>query len=58
MIMATAGLLADNPEPTREEAVEAISGNICRCTGYTAIVDAVLDAAQRLHATETTAKVA
>ena len=58
MIMATAGLLADNPEPTRQEAVEAISGNICRCTGYTAIIDAVLDAAERLRATETTAKVA
>ena len=58
MIMATAGLLADNPAPTREDAVRAISGNICRCTGYTAIIDAVLDAAERLRATETTAKVA
>ena len=58
MIMATAGLLADNPAPTREDAVRAISGNVCRCTGYTAIIDAVLDAAERLRATETTAKVA
>ena len=58
MIMATAGLLAENPAPTREDAVRAISGNICRCTGYTAIIDAVLDAAQRLRATEATAKVA
>jgi aerobic carbon-monoxide dehydrogenase small subunit len=47
MIMATAGLLADTPEPTREDAVRAISGNICRCTGYAAIIDAVLDAARR-----------
>ncbi len=50
MIMATAGLLAGNPEPTREEAVRAISGNICRCTGYEAIIDAVLDAARRVQA--------
>ncbi len=48
MIMATAGLLAENPEPTREDAVRAISGNVCRCTGYAAIIDAVLDAAERL----------
>lgn len=50
MIMATAGLLARNPDPTREEAVRAISGNICRCTGYEAIIDAVLDAAERVRA--------
>jgi len=58
MIMATAGLLAENPEPTREDAVRAISGNVCRCTGYAAIIDAVLDAAERLKATRATAKVA
>ncbi len=52
MIMATAGLLADNPDPTREDAVRAISGNICRCTGYAAIIDAVLDAAERMRAAE------
>ncbi|MGO4835907.1 2Fe-2S iron-sulfur cluster-binding protein, partial [Rhizobiaceae sp. 2RAB30] len=39
-----------NPEPTREDAVRAISGNICRCTGYEAIIDAVLDAARRVQA--------
>jgi aerobic carbon-monoxide dehydrogenase small subunit len=50
MIMATAGLLARNPHPTREDAVRAISGNVCRCTGYEAIIDAVLDAAQRVKA--------
>jgi len=49
MIMATVGLLAANPEPTREDAVRAISGNICRCTGYVAIIDAVLDAARRVR---------
>jgi aerobic carbon-monoxide dehydrogenase small subunit len=50
MIMATAGLLARSPDPTREDAVRAISGNICRCTGYEAIIDAVLDAARRVSA--------
>jgi carbon-monoxide dehydrogenase small subunit len=50
MIMATAGLLARNPDPTREDAVRAISGNICRCTGYEAIIDADLDAARRVSA--------
>lgn len=50
MIMATASLLAENPDPTREDAVRAISGNICRCTGYEAIIDAVLDAAARIRA--------
>ena len=41
----TAGL-ADNPAPTRAEAVEMIAGNLCRCTGYQNIVDAVLRAAE------------
>ena len=50
MIMATAGLLAKNSDPTREDAVRAISGNVCRCTGYEAIIDAVLDAARRVGA--------
>lgn len=41
----TAGL-ADNPEPTRDQAVAMIAGNLCRCTGYQNIVDAVLRAAE------------
>jgi len=41
----TAGLLA-NPQPTREQAVQMIAGNLCRCTGYQNIVDAVLRAAE------------
>jgi aerobic carbon-monoxide dehydrogenase small subunit len=45
MIMAAKTLLDRNPQPTREEVMEAISGNICRCTGYTSIVDAVMAAA-------------
>jgi carbon-monoxide dehydrogenase small subunit len=45
MLMAAKALLDRNPAPTREEVMEAISGNICRCTGYTPIIDAVMTAA-------------
>ena len=41
MIMATAALLDENPHPTEEEIRRGLSGNICRCTGYQAMVDAV-----------------
>ena len=44
MIMAAKALLADNPQPSRAEVVEAISGNICRCTGYEPIIQAILSA--------------
>ena len=50
MIMAAEALLAANPDPTREDVIRAISGSTCRCTGYTAIIDAVLDAAARRRA--------
>lgn len=40
-------VLAENPTPTRAEVQSAISGNICRCTGYVPIIDAILDAAER-----------
>jgi len=46
MIMAAKQLLDDNPNPTEAEIREAIDGNICRCTGYQQIVDAVLHAAE------------
>ena len=49
MILAAHALLADNPSPTRQEIVEAISGNICRCTGYAQIVEAIALAAERLR---------
>lgn len=39
--------LAENPSPTRAEVQSAISGNICRCTGYVPIIDAILDTASR-----------
>jgi len=45
MLMAATALLERNPEPQRDEVVRAISGHVCRCTGYEAIVDAILDAA-------------
>ena len=47
MIMAGQALLASNPDPSREDVVRAISGNVCRCTGYESIINAILDAAQR-----------
>lgn len=40
-LMLAEGFLADNPEPTREEIREAASANLCRCTGYQTIVDAI-----------------
>ncbi|MCF3936235.1 (2Fe-2S)-binding protein [Acuticoccus sp. M5D2P5] len=46
MLMSATALLKHNPRPTREEVVEAISGNLCRCTGYEAIINAILDASQ------------
>ena len=48
MIMQTVSFLASNPDPTEEEARKAIEGNICRCTGYERIVEAVLSAAREM----------
>ncbi|MBU1041254.1 MAG: (2Fe-2S)-binding protein [Proteobacteria bacterium] len=48
MTIAAAALLARNPEPSRLDARRAISGNLCRCTGYVKIVDAVCAAASEL----------
>jgi aerobic carbon-monoxide dehydrogenase small subunit len=46
MIMAAAGLLDRNPNPTENEVRQALEGNLCRCTGYHNIVKAILDAAK------------
>jgi len=46
MIMAAKYLLDHNPSPTAEQVLKAIAGNLCRCTGYGSIVDAVLSAAK------------
>ena len=48
MIMAAEALLTENPNPTREDVVRAISGNVCRCTGYESIIRSILDAAERM----------
>jgi carbon-monoxide dehydrogenase small subunit len=47
MVMASVYLLAQNPSPTRKQIAEGLRGNLCRCTGYTHIVDAVEHAMQQ-----------
>ena len=47
LVVATVDLLAQRPDPTEDEIREALSGNLCRCTGYAKIVDAVRLAAER-----------
>jgi carbon-monoxide dehydrogenase small subunit len=49
MIMVTKAFLDKNPNPTEEEARMAISGNLCRCTGYFQIIDAVMKAAAKMR---------
>jgi carbon-monoxide dehydrogenase small subunit len=48
MVMSAKALLDENPRPTREEIKKGISGNVCRCTGYYQIVEAIELAARRL----------
>jgi aerobic carbon-monoxide dehydrogenase small subunit len=47
LVVAAADLLEDNPDPSDDEIREALSGNLCRCTGYAKILDAVRMAASR-----------
>ena len=49
LVMSTKALLDHNPNPSREEIQVAISGNICRCTGYQQVIEAVEDVAKRLR---------
>jgi carbon-monoxide dehydrogenase small subunit len=49
MIMASKALLDHNPDPTDEEIREALAGNLCRCTGYVQIIEAVRLAAEKLE---------
>lgn len=50
ILMSLVPFLQENPDPTEQEIREAISGNLCRCTGYQHIVDAVKLAAERMRA--------
>lgn len=52
MILSAKDLLDHNPGPTEFEIKEALSGNLCRCTGYTKIVDAVKSATKKLNGQE------
>jgi aerobic-type carbon monoxide dehydrogenase small subunit (CoxS/CutS family) len=49
MILAAKALLDENPNPTRDEVQHYLSGNLCRCTGYVKIVDAVMAAAEEMR---------
>ncbi|HZR87995.1 MAG TPA: (2Fe-2S)-binding protein [Bradyrhizobium sp.] len=49
ILMTMTAYLKDNPSPTEDEVREALSGNICRCTGYQNIVDAMLAAAKAMR---------
>jgi carbon-monoxide dehydrogenase small subunit len=48
-LMASCALLAKNPSPTEHEVRQGLNGNLCRCTGYSQIVESVLDAAEKMH---------
>jgi carbon-monoxide dehydrogenase small subunit len=48
MLLSAKALLDENPSPTEDEVKEALSGNLCRCTGYTDAVNAILDVAHRM----------
>jgi carbon-monoxide dehydrogenase small subunit len=51
LIMSGVGLLRENPNPTEEDVRFAIGGNLCRCTGYAKVVQAILQAAESMRAT-------
>lgn len=51
-VITVSAYLAENPNPSEHEIREAISGNICRCTGYQNIVDSVIEAAQKMKTVE------
>jgi len=52
IVLSATELLARNPSPTEGEVREAIAGNLCRCTGYEPIVEAVLDVAERASSSD------
>ncbi len=55
MLMRASEILAENPDPSPAEVREAIASNLCRCTGYQFIIEAVLGAAERMRAAKETA---
>lgn len=55
MVLTALALLRDNPRPTESDVRRALSGNLCRCTGYQKIVEAVLEAARRMQGSFKTA---
>ncbi len=50
MLLSALSLLTENPDPSEDQIREALAGNLCRCTGYRQIIDAVLDAAAVMRA--------
>jgi carbon-monoxide dehydrogenase small subunit len=50
VILAAKALLDENPDPTRQEIRDAIAGNLCRCTGYAKMIEAIAQAAARMKA--------
>ncbi|MBA7671958.1 Nicotinate dehydrogenase small FeS subunit [subsurface metagenome] len=56
MLLSAKAFLDQNPSPTRQEARIAISGNLCRCTGYKKIVDAIILASERMRGEGGTSK--
>jgi carbon-monoxide dehydrogenase small subunit len=53
MLVAAKALLDADPDPDRDAVIDAISGNICRCTGYEPIINAILSAAAELRGAKT-----
>ena len=49
MLMTACAMLAHNPRPTQDEVRHGLSGNLCRCTGYTQIVESILHASEKMH---------
>ena len=56
ILMSTCALLKENPLPERDEIVKAISGNLCRCTGYQSIIAGIEDAAERCRRSQKISK--